>query len=145
MALKENNVTKLIRLAWSAESRGILFRNNVGKAWAGRAKILTEKGKKTAIVSNPSRLTAGLCKGSSDIVGVSTIKITPEMVGKTIGVITCLEVKTGNLGSTKEQKDFISAIRKKGGIAGVVRSVEDAFGVVENWVRSIEDTTEQTE
>lgn len=38
-----------------------------------------------------------------------------------------LEVKNANGAATKEQKQFIAAMQKRGAIAGVVRSVADAI------------------
>lgn len=64
--------------------------------------------------------------GGSDLIGITPITITPEMVGRTIGVFTALEVKTKTGRPTEAQTLFIKAIRRAGGIAGIVRSSEDA-------------------
>lgn len=68
---------------------------------------------------------------SSDLVGFTRITITPEMVGKTLAVITTVEVKeTGwkrNLKDKREnaQDAFISWIRAAGGFAGFASSIEE--------------------
>jgi hypothetical protein len=48
------------------------------------------------------------------------------MVGKKFARFTAVEVKTETGRVTPEQQDFISAVNDAGGIAGVIRSEEDA-------------------
>jgi len=71
----------------------------------------------------------GLCKGSSDIIGITPITITSDMIGKRIGVFTAIEVKTPKGKPTDEQINFIDRVRDLGGFAGVARSVEDALEI----------------
>ena len=67
----------------------------------------------------------GLCPGSSDLIGLRTITITPDMVGQTIAQFVAIEVKDrGRL--TEQQQAFITMVQQAGGLAGVARSVEDA-------------------
>lgn len=67
---------------------------------------------------------------SSDLVGFTQITITPEMVGKTIAVITAVEVKEPgwefNPRDKREQAQlaFISWVRAAGGLAGFASSIE---------------------
>lgn len=58
----------------------------------------------------------GLCKGSSDVIGLC-----PD------GVFLAVEVKTATGRVRPEQETFIAAVRRAGGRAGVARSVEDAL------------------
>ena len=95
-----------------------LFRNNVG----------------TARTATGSVVKFGLCKGSSDLIGWTTIEITPEMVGRTVAVFTAIEVKSATGRASKEQKNFIKSIHRCGGIAGVARSLDDAVNVVESFI-----------
>lgn len=69
---------------------------------------------------------------SSDLIGVTEVVITPDMVGKTIGVITAFEVKNPEWKHDKKfdkhemaQANFIRWIKAKGGIAGFLTSIED--------------------
>lgn len=64
-------------------------------------------------------LHAGLCVGSSDIIG-----ITPD------GRFLAVEVKTKTGRATAEQIRFIDAVRRKGGVAGIARSVDDALSLL---------------
>jgi hypothetical protein len=67
----------------------------------------------------------GLCPGSSDLIGLRQVTITPDMVGQTLAVFTAIEVKDqGRL--TEQQRAFITMVQQAGGMAGVARSVEDA-------------------
>lgn len=70
-------------------------------------------------------LNSGLCVGSSDLIGWTTVEITPEMVGRKVAVFTALELKTKKLQATKEQLNFIEQVKLSGGIAGIVRKIED--------------------
>lgn len=110
-----------------------IFRNNVAVGWVG--KLI---GKKNApngfkITLDKARpLHAGLIKGSSDLIGWTTVKITPEMVGAEIAVFTALEVKMGKTRVSKEQANFIRIVDESGGIAGVVRSLDEAVELIKS-------------
>jgi len=61
-------------------------------------------------------------KGISDIIGIH-----PDD-----GRLIALEVKTAKGRPTPEQKDFIYHINRSGGIAGIVRSVEDVIKLLDS-------------
>ena len=67
----------------------------------------------------------GLCPGSSDLIGLRQVTITPDMVGQTIAVFTAIEVKDRGR-ATPEQQAFIAMVQAAGGLAGIARSVDDA-------------------
>jgi hypothetical protein len=71
----------------------------------------------------------GLCKGSSDIIGITPVTITADMIGKRIGAFTAIEVKTPKGKPTDEQINFIQRVKDLGGFAGVARSVEEALNI----------------
>ncbi len=120
--MNETNINKLIMLAISKMGARV-FRNNTGVGWVGR---LVTKTAQFVTLADPRPLHAGLIKGSSDLIGWTPKKVTPEMVGKTVAVFTAIEVKTEKGRVTPEQVQFIEQVRKAGGIAGVVRSPEEA-------------------
>ena len=107
-----------------------LFRQNVGRGWVGnstpfRSRQTITVGPGDVLVRNARPLIAGLCPGSSDLIGWRTVEITPEMVGQRVAVFAALEVKDrGKL--TTEQANFLRVLGEAGGIAAEVRSVEDA-------------------
>ena len=100
-----------------------IFRNNTGMAWQGDT---VRKGS-VLIIQNPRPLQAGLCEGSSDLIGWTSMEITPEMVGKKVAIFTALEVKSGKGRPSDEQRNFIQRVQEAGGIATVVRSEQEAI------------------
>jgi len=80
---------------------------------------------------------------SSDLIGVTPILITPEMVGKTIGVFTGIEVKKQNwlyTGTEREvaQLNFSNHVKSFGGIAGFSASVDDYKKLIERFITHVE-------
>lgn len=67
---------------------------------------------------------------SSDLIGLTTFVITPEMVGQLMGQFTAVEVKKEgwkrNFNDKREnaQEAFINLVRAKGGLAGFVSNEE---------------------
>lgn len=123
---KERDITNPILKA-ASKLGARLFRQNTGVGWIGRTLRRSEG---TLTLADPRPLHAGLCVGSSDVIGWTPVVITPDMVGARVAVFTALEVKTGRLKATEEQERFIEAVRAGGGIAGVVRCTEDAVGLI---------------
>lgn len=125
----ETNNQKKIMLAVS-EAGAIIFRNNTGMGWAGKLVKRTADG--GVYLANARPLHAGLCKGSSDLIGFKTVEITPDMVGKKIAVFTAIEVKDVGKknNSSNEQKNFIKSVKKAGGFAGVADSVDSALEIL---------------
>ena len=123
--MKELNIQKSIMLAVSKYSR--MFRNNVGTGWVGKVSATKDGGK---YIKDARPLKAGLCTGSSDLIGWTTKTITPEMVGCKVAIFTALEIKTPTGKATPEQMNFIQQVRLGGGLAGIARSGEDAVLIV---------------
>lgn len=71
----------------------------------------------------------GLCPGSSDLIGLRSVTITPDMVGQTFAVFTAIEVKDQGR-PTPQQQAFIAMVQAVGGLAGVARSTEDARAIL---------------
>ena len=67
----------------------------------------------------------GLCVGSSDLVGWAHRHVD----GAAVAVFVAVEVKSEKGRITEEQLNFIEAVKKAGGLAGVARSVEDAIRI----------------
>ena len=130
MSKKEGDVVNDIRLAASAHNL-ILFRNNVGKSVIGRPIKFIKKSCMVwlnhgdAVVKSARWIDFGLMKGSSDLIGLEQVVITPEMVGQTIGIFTGLECKTETGNRSPEQETFERVINAAGGRVRVVRGVED--------------------
>lgn len=108
-----------------------LFRNNVGQGWVGRSERVTADGLRSChagdvIVRAARPLHAGLCNGSSDLIGWRTVEITPEMVGQRIAVFAAIEVKTKRGTVDDDQQNFVDTVTRAGGIAAVARSADEA-------------------
>ena len=121
----EQNVQKLIMLA-ASKAGAKVFRNNVAMAWVGVSRRLSDG---SMHIQNPRPLEAGLCVGSSDLIGWKSVTITPDMIGKTLAVFVAIEVKAGTKPSP-EQLTFIENVRRAGGIAGIARSPEEAVALI---------------
>lgn len=101
---RERNIQAAIMQALS-QAGCLVWRNNTG-ALPDRRGILVRYG---------------LCIGSSDIIGIM-----PD------GRFLAVEVKTKTGRVTEAQENFLAAVRARGGVAGVCRSVEDALRLVHN-------------
>jgi len=67
---------------------------------------------------------------SSDLIGFTEIIITEQMIGQRIAIFTAVEIKRQSWKATKDereekQRNFINWIKARGGIAGMVNSVDD--------------------
>jgi len=118
----ERDILALIHRRVSGNGR-TFFRNNVGTGWQG-AKVVQQGGAVTLMQARP--LHAGLCVGSSDLIGWTSVQITPEMVGRKVAVFSAIEAKAAKGRATDEQLRFISAVKAAGGFAGIARSEDEA-------------------
>jgi hypothetical protein len=114
VANAETDLQQRIRLALGTQHDLRLFRNQVGQLPDPRT-------------GRPVQF--GLARGSADLIGWRTIVITPDMVGQRLAVFTSIEVKTATGRLTPAQHSWLGVVRGAGGIAGVARSVADAFTI----------------
>jgi hypothetical protein len=112
----------------AALSRGNtrLFRQNAGTAWQGK---IIEQSPSKLVLAYPRAIRLGT-PGMSDLGGITSVLITPEMVGQLVGVDVQIECKFGTGRATTEQTAYIQTIRQLGGRAGIARSVEDAARII---------------
>lgn len=113
-----NSETKLqqeIRLALGTIPCLRLFRNQVGQLPDPRTGRYVQ---------------FGLAKGSSDLVGFKTVKITPEMIGQEVAQFVSIEIKTERGKLTEAQQNWLQKVHDSGGIVGVARSIQDALKIV---------------
>jgi len=107
--MREAQLQDEIRLAVAQLDGVVLWRNNVGVGRVGRSDA-------------PVRF--GLAVGSADLVGLVTM---PDGTGRFLA----MEVKTQDGRLSGEQARWLNLVRSLGGLAVVVRSVEDAVAAVE--------------
>ena len=113
--MKETGVQQEIQLDMSSNGHRA-FRNNNG--------VLRDR--------EGSYVSYGMGNGTSDLIGFTSIKITPEMVGKRVAIFTAMEVKKDEASKLrddvnkkkKQQGQFIKFVKKMGGIAGFVWTVQ---------------------
>lgn len=93
----------VLEAVWQRYSRAgsRLWRNNVGLVRDSKGHVIRY----------------GLCPGSSDLVGITPVLITPDMVGQTIGVFTAIETKAPKGRLSKAQVNFLRMVSELGGIA----------------------------
>lgn len=109
-----------------------LFRNNVGRAWVGEAQVTTNG----IFIRKPYQIAFGLCPGSHDLIGITSVVVTEEMVGKRIGVFTSIETKAAGKAATYAQNRFKEMVVSLGGIAGVARCMADALDLMKQAQRN---------
>ncbi len=113
-----------------------VFRQNVGLGWVGRSYRHSGAPKTVTIndgdvlIRQARPLHAGLCEGSSDIVGWRPLPITQDMVGGVVAQFIAVEDKSETDRATREQGAFLAAVKAAGGVAGVARSVDEALALL---------------
>ena len=129
--MQETNIVRKIMLAIGINTNIRIFRNNTGSAWIGasvkftkRQSVNVEAG--DVLIKNARFFNAGLCVGSSDLIGIKSTEITPDMVGQKIAIFTAIEVKQPNGRTSKEQINFINMVNSLGGIAFIAHSDDEA-------------------
>jgi len=115
----------------------LTYRANVGTGWAGTGPPLVADRKMVVAVApgdvvlrQARRFSTGLPRGFSDLFGGVPVKITPDMVGRTVLQFFAIEVKDDKGRTSAEQNAFLKAIRRFGGRSGVARTVEDARAII---------------
>ncbi len=101
-----------IQAEYGARDDMRIWPNVSSKVWVG--KYIGRTGGGDVVLRGARQIKAGLCVGSSDLVGIA-----PG------GRFLALEGKTGKAVATKKQKRFIEVVNDLGAIAAVVRSTED--------------------
>jgi hypothetical protein len=95
--MSEGQIQDAIRLALASEPDLVLWRNNTG--------VADHRG---------ARVRYGLAVGSADLVGCLA------------GRFVALEIKTATGRASQEQRQWLTLVRRYGGFAAIVRSVEEA-------------------
>lgn len=82
-------------------------------------------------MDNPNRIVKIGIPGMSDAMMVVRVKITPDMVGKEIGVAVAPEFKVPKSGrQSDKQKLWQASIERRGGIYRLIRSAADMLALV---------------
>jgi hypothetical protein len=93
----------------------------------GRGAVRLWRNNTGALIDQQGRFVRfGLCKGSSDLIGLRSLEITPELVGQRLAQFVALEVKTAQGVLSPKQRAFLRVVQQLGGVAAACRSVEEA-------------------
>lgn len=116
----ESEVQQLIQLE-SPKHKCVLLRNNSGAFKDGTGRLVR---------FGLGQSSNNVGYKSSDLIGWTEVVITPDMVGKQIAVFTAIEVKEEkwkpkNDSREQGQTNFVNWVRMRGGIAGIVKSVDE--------------------
>lgn len=110
----------------------LLLRNNSG-AFKDETGRLVRFG-----LGNVSKKANDTMK-SSDLIGVTEVTITPEMVGKKVAIFTAIEVKSPHYKPTpKDQRyiaqcNFINLVNSRGGIGAVCKTKQEFENVIKDY------------
>jgi len=118
--MSEKNLQNQVFVRLNSRRDVRVFRNNVGVGFMGT--VIVEDGSKI-ILGNARRIRFVLHEGSADLIGWKSVKITPDMVGKTAAVFISVEIKTAKGVMSKAQKNWLEQVRAAGGIAIEAREI----------------------
>lgn len=113
--MNTSELHKRIMLDFGARADCRLWRNNVGQ-------LRNDEG---------NWVRFGVCNpGGSDLIGLRSIVVAPEDVGRRLAVFVGIEAKMGTGRPSEHQQNFIRVIRAMGGLAGVAHSSDEAGGIL---------------
>jgi hypothetical protein len=104
--VKEANLMRRVMLALS-RAGVTTWRNNCGVARYPDGAVV-----KYGIAS----------PGGSDLIGLRSIEVTPDMVGKRVAIFVAVEIKTPTGKLSLAQRHFLDFVREAGGVGVVARS-----------------------
>lgn len=109
-----------------------MWRNNVGTALQGNERLIAPRTMSVmlnagdGVVRRAQWVKYGLGVGSGDLIGLQSVVITPEMVGKKVAIFVSGEAKQPRGNATKEQKSWHEMVLANGGHSFVFRSADEA-------------------
>jgi hypothetical protein len=133
-----------LRLIWLSFEDSSLYRANSGKAWVvgaggvGRIRklpngdVLIPQGRPVAL--GLADVKGNSVPGQSDLIGYTTVIVTPDMVGHAIAVFTGVEVKESEGGRLSgDQEHFQTMVKKAGGIADVIDDPKKSKSIISDF------------
>ena len=129
----ESAVQADVRLVASRDYKAPLWRNN-----NGAGEFTDEHGKTRHVRFGLGNESAALNKKwkSADLIGIMPVTVTPQHVGKTLGVFLAVEMKAPGWKLTPgdkraaAQSNFLNSVASFGGLAGFAKSVDDFRRIV---------------
>lgn len=124
MATEERDVQTEIRRALAGHAA--IYRANVGTGWTGDVKRHGD----LVVISSPRPLSTGLPAGFADLFGWRPIEIEDRHVGTSIAQFVAVEVKGDRGRASTDQRAFLAAVQRDGGVGIVARSGAEAVGAL---------------
>ena len=125
--MSANDLTNDLRKR-ASELGARLFRQNTGMGWVGKVERgngrMVRLGPNDVLIRNARPFHAGF-DGLSDLGGWTPITITADHIGSTFAQYAQVEVKFGKDRATNDQLDWIDAVNRAGGRAGIARNEAD--------------------
>jgi len=121
--MNETPVQQRVRVR-ASELNVTLWRNNSGACYDDTGRLIRYG------LANDSKEMNAVIK-SSDLIGITPLVITPDMVGQTIGVFTAIETKASDWTRqpgdkrAEAQAKFHDIVQRNGGFAGFASSPND--------------------
>jgi hypothetical protein len=112
-----------------ARAGALVWRNNVGACEDKSGRII-----RYGLCNESAQMNRAL--KSSDLVGVMPVVVTPDMVGKTVGLFLAVECKQSDWHMTPSdqraaaQLRYIELVRSVGGIGGFITDPAQVAGLV---------------
>lgn len=128
MVMNEAAVQSHTRLAL-ARSGALVWRNNTGACEDKSGRII-----RYGLANDSQQLNARI--KSSDLIGITPVTITQDMVGKTVGIFTAVECKHSGWHLTpgdargQAQERFLALVRSVGGIGAFVNDPAQVVGLL---------------
>lgn len=127
----ESTVSQEIQIQ-APHQQCILERNNSGACMDDTGRLV-----RYGLGNVSKKRTAQIA--SSDLIGITKIVVTPEMVGQTLGIFTAVEVKKELWNPEKKftarekaQQAYITWVKAMGGFAGFANSVDSLKKILAN-------------
>lgn len=126
--MKESATASHVRLD-AAQQNVLLWRNNTGAFKDETGRVV-----RYGLCNESAQLSKNV--KSSDYIGITPVLITPEMVGRVIGVFTAVETKPSGwklLPSDERglaQKNFHDIVKNAGGFAGFASTVQQFRNII---------------
>jgi hypothetical protein len=132
----ESVVAKHVRLEHATHYQGYLWRNQSG------AFVEPETGRmiRFGLANDSAQLNKKI--KSSDYIGITPVTITPDMVGRTVGVFTAIETKDSEWrripsdARATAQAAFMDLVTGVGGIAGFATGPQGVHEAVRSFLCS---------
>lgn len=138
----ESTVQRQIWLSLGRISK--LFRLNTGRAWLSNMgpRGVQKLADGSVLIKSARSIALGLSSpngepvvGACDLPGWTPVVITEDMVGRTVAVFTSIETKASGGGEVREkQRDWMAAVQRDGGIAGIANSPAAAEKIIREFI-----------